>query len=96
MWERAEAYAGVQFSSEEHSIVSIIQQPMETWKDQLTNDFEQSIFKKYPEIKAIKEMMYAEGAAYASMTGSGSTVYGIFKQEPEKSPVQHFQKIVRF
>lgn len=92
----AEAYAGVSFSSEEISIASIIQQPMETWKDQLTNDFEQSIFEKYPEIESIKEMLYTEGAVYASMTGSGSTVYGIFSKEPDKSPVKHFQQIARF
>ena len=52
------------------------------WKDQLTNDFEESIFQKYPEIKSIKESLYAQGAFYAAMSGSGSTVFGLFDQQP--------------
>jgi 4-diphosphocytidyl-2-C-methyl-D-erythritol kinase len=53
-----------------------------TWKDVLINDFENSIFAKYPEIQLLKQNMYNNGALYASMSGSGSAVYGIFKTEP--------------
>lgn len=61
----------------------IIQQPIETWKDQLMNDFEEPVSKAHPEIASIKQQLYAAGAVYASMTGSGSTVFGIFEKEPE-------------
>ena len=59
---------------------TIIQQPIETWKDQLTNDFEEPVSKAHPEIASVKQQMYDAGAVYASMTGSGSTVFGIFKE----------------
>ncbi len=59
---------------------SIVQQPIETWKNNLFNDFEAPIAKHYPEIQSIKDMLYANGAIYASMTGSGSTVFGIFSK----------------
>ena len=62
------------------SIKEIIQQPLESWKENLTNDFEQSVFSNYPEIKIIKDELYNAGAIYASMSGSGSTVYGIFEK----------------
>lgn len=55
-----------------------IKQPLETWKDSIKNDFEDSVFAKYPEIGAIKQKLYDMGAVYASMSGSGSAVYGIF------------------
>ena len=53
------------------------------WKEELVNDFEQSIFPKYPEIESIKKQMYSSGAYYAAMSGSGSTVFGLFDQKPE-------------
>lgn len=59
---------------------AIVQQPIETWKNNLSNDFEAPIAKHYPEIQSIKDMLYANGAIYASMTGSGSTVFGIFSK----------------
>jgi 4-diphosphocytidyl-2-C-methyl-D-erythritol kinase len=62
----------------EKSIKEIIYQPVSTWKNELKNDFEKVVFSKYPEIKKIKENMYFHGAVYASMTGTGSTVFGIF------------------
>lgn len=51
---------------------------VETWKDVLVNDFEAVVFEEHPEIKAIKEKMYADGAVFAAMSGSGSAVVGIF------------------
>lgn len=79
----------------EKSIAAIITQPVETWKKELKNDFEESVFKNHPEIKSIKEELYNQGAVYASMSGSGSTVYGIFKKETELSftfPPHYFAK----
>jgi 4-diphosphocytidyl-2-C-methyl-D-erythritol kinase len=61
----------------------IIKRPIETWKDCMKNDFEYSVFQKYPEIAAIKDKLYDLGAVYASMSGSGSAVYGIFKEAIE-------------
>lgn len=65
------------------SIKEIICQPIETWKDALKNDFEDSVFPKFPEIAAIKDKLYDMGAVYASMSGSGSSVFGIFKSQVE-------------
>ncbi|TMI93578.1 MAG: 4-(cytidine 5'-diphospho)-2-C-methyl-D-erythritol kinase [Bacteroidetes bacterium] len=62
-------------------IKQIIQQSISTWKAELINDFEKPVFTKYPEIKNIKDKLYDAGAIYASMSGSGSAVYGIFKKE---------------
>ncbi|MEI6628349.1 MAG: 4-(cytidine 5'-diphospho)-2-C-methyl-D-erythritol kinase [Alphaproteobacteria bacterium] len=63
----------------EQSIKNIIQQPINTWKDVLANDFELPAIQHYPEIGEIKAELYNQGAIYSSMTGSGSTVYGIFE-----------------
>ena len=75
-----EAFAGISPKHPDMSLKEIITQPIETWKDSMKNDFETSVFKKYPEIAAIKDKLYDLGAIYASMSGSGSSVYGIFKQ----------------
>ncbi|KAA4248260.1 4-(cytidine 5'-diphospho)-2-C-methyl-D-erythritol kinase, partial [Bacteroides ovatus] len=61
------------------SLKEIVKQPMETWKNSMKNDFEDSVFKKFPEIAAIKDELYDLGAVYAAMSGPGSSVYGIFK-----------------
>jgi 4-diphosphocytidyl-2-C-methyl-D-erythritol kinase len=58
----------------------IVAQPVETWREKLTNDFEQSVFTLHPEIAAIKQRLYQLGATYASMSGSGSAVFGLFRQ----------------
>lgn len=56
----------------------VVMQPIETWRNDLVNDFEQSVFALHPEIGAIKEQLYSLGAVYAAMTGSGSSVFGLF------------------
>ncbi len=61
-------------------ISEIIQQSIETWKHDLVNDFEKIIFSTYPKLETIKNNLYAQGATYAAMSGSGSTVFGIFKK----------------
>ncbi|MBK8608730.1 MAG: 4-(cytidine 5'-diphospho)-2-C-methyl-D-erythritol kinase [Chitinophagaceae bacterium] len=63
------------------SLKTIMQQPIDTWKSQLTNDFETVVFMAHPEIKSIKENLYKLGAIYAAMSGSGSTVFGIFSND---------------
>ena len=60
------------------NLEAIICEPVSTWKDNLINDFEEPIFNSFPELANIKETLYQKGAVYASMTGTGSTVYGIF------------------
>ena len=60
----------------------IVRQPIETWKDELINDFEAPIFAQHPVLAEIKEKLYSLGAAYAAMSGSGSAIFGLFKQEP--------------
>jgi len=61
-------------------IKEIIQQPISTWRDELKNDFEELVLGRFPKIKNIKTALYKEGAIYAAMSGSGSTVYGIFEK----------------
>ena len=60
-----------------------VMQPIETWRDTLTNDFEESVFVLHPEIGAVKEQLYKMGATYAAMSGSGSALFGLFKDEPD-------------
>ena len=78
-----DAYASVTPESPDESIINIIQQPVSTWKDKLVNDFEESVFPLFPAIGEIKQKLYDNGALYASMTGSGSSVFGIFEEEKE-------------
>ncbi len=78
-----ETYEGITPQTPEQEISSIIAQPVSHWKDHLINDFEATIFDRYPSINAIKKGMYASGALYASMTGTGSTVIGIFEEKPD-------------
>lgn len=73
-----DAYALVTPKKPEKSLPELLAQPIEMWKDAIVNDFEMSVFKKYPEIACIKDKLYDLGAVYASMSGSGSSVYGIF------------------
>jgi 4-diphosphocytidyl-2-C-methyl-D-erythritol kinase len=62
----------------EKSIATIIKQPMNTWKSELINDFEAPVFKAHPSLEAFKNNLYSQGAIYASMSGSGSSLFGIF------------------
>ena len=78
------------------SIKEIITHPIETWKEHLQNDFEDSVFKEYPEIGKIKSDLYQQGSVYASLSGSGSTVFGIFRKEDniEYKNDKYFHKII--
>jgi 4-diphosphocytidyl-2-C-methyl-D-erythritol kinase len=73
-----EAYAGVTPQKPAHSLTELITQPVTEWKDKIVNDFEKTVFQKYPLLETIKEQMYSLGSAYAAMSGSGSAIYGLF------------------
>jgi 4-diphosphocytidyl-2-C-methyl-D-erythritol kinase len=81
-----EAYSKIQPKQVDLPITEIIKRPLKEWKNQLMNDFEAGVFAQYPSIKNIKQELYNQGAIYASMSGSGSSVYGIF-EKPEKLDV---------
>lgn len=78
-----DAFAEIKPAQPQLSLKEIIKLPVAEWKNRMINDFEKSIFPKYPVIKDIKEQLYAMGAEYASMSGSGSSVFGIFKEDME-------------
>ena len=78
-----EAYSGVKPNDPPIDLQLLPSIDVEEWEQVVRNDFEESIFPGHPSIEELKKWMYSEGAAYASMTGSGSTVYGIFDTLPE-------------
>lgn len=89
-----EAYSLVIPTIPELSLVELIQRPIIEWKDTIKNDFEKSVFSQYPAIEMIKNTMYQLGAVYASMSGSGSSVYGIFETETEDTSMFNHQFVV--
>ncbi|MFD2202367.1 4-(cytidine 5'-diphospho)-2-C-methyl-D-erythritol kinase [Shivajiella indica] len=86
-----EAYAGVSPKKPETDLKSLLKDKG-SWKEKLVNDFEASIFPQYPEIAEIKAKLYEMGAYYSAMSGSGSTVFGLFNEIPPKSvwPSEYF------
>ena len=78
-----DAFAHIKPKAPQHSLKEIIHMPVETWRATMKNDFEESVFCKFPEIAAIKDKLYDMGAVYASMSGSGSSVFGIFREQVE-------------
>lgn len=81
----AEAFRGVTPRPTTTDLKNRLLEPVETWKEWLGNDFETGVFALHPAIRQVKQKLYDAGAAYASMSGSGSTVYGIFRQKPSLS-----------
>jgi 4-diphosphocytidyl-2-C-methyl-D-erythritol kinase len=79
----AEAYSMITPGKPSLSVKEIVALPLSEWKNLLRNDFEEPVTAKYPEIKDVKEKLYERGAVYASMSGSGSAVYGLFKDPPK-------------
>lgn len=61
----------------------ILNLPVEEWKEHIRNDFEEPVFQAHPVLRSIKEKLYAQGAVYASMSGSGSAIYGLFKESTD-------------
>lgn len=78
-----EAYAGVTPASPKVKLEEVLSDK-NRWREELVNDFEASIFPNHPEIAALKEKLYENGAYYAAMSGSGSSVFGLFDEKPSQ------------
>ena len=95
------AFKQLQLSGTESApdnLTAIIKEPIDSWKNDLTNDFELPVFHLHPEIKKIKEVLYSNGAKYAAMSGSGSTIFGIFEKDcipTIKFPESYFLKLLQ-
>ena len=88
----AEAYRNIHPKESGMHLPSVLAQTaIEEWKDVIRNDFEASVFPAHPELAHIKQSLYEQGAIYAAMSGSGSTLFGLFKDMPDASPFkEHF------
>lgn len=82
----AEAFANITPKPALYDLKEIIKQPIKEWRGKMINDFEESILKNRPELAAIKEQLYREGALYAAMSGSGSSLFGLFERGGCKLP----------
>jgi len=80
----SEAYNGISPKISEFSLKESVKRPIQLWKEKIENRFEMGIFDSHPQIKLIKERLYQEGAIFASMSGSGSSVYGLFEIIPQQ------------
>lgn len=78
------AYKLIKPRNTSSDLLNLIKSPAENWKNSISNDFEEVVFKYFPVIGNLKEMLYSKGAIYASMSGSGSAVFGIFNKIPKK------------
>lgn len=78
-----DAYSAITPKKPKKCCRDIVRQPIDTWKDELVNDFEAPIFAQHPILSDIKQKLYDMGAVYAAMSGSGSALFGIFRKEPQ-------------
>ena len=76
----AQAYRGITPRIPEKSLREVLSQPVSTWKEGLKNDFEETVFARYPALAALKEELYRKGALYAAMSGSGSALFAIYRK----------------
>jgi 4-diphosphocytidyl-2-C-methyl-D-erythritol kinase len=83
----ADAYAGCLPDPAGLSLRQLLALPVEEWRGRVMNDFERNIFRNYPRVGELKTALYDAGALYASMSGSGSVVYGIFSEVPDLPPL---------
>lgn len=77
-----EAFQHVNPQFPDKKLTVLLERPLKEWKDTIKNDFEDSVFPQHPLLKSIKEHLYDLGAVYASMSGSGSSLYGLFENSP--------------
>lgn len=82
----AAAFSGIVPRQPSNSIDTVVKADPATWKNDLHNDFEGSLFPRYPVLGETKKLLYDAGAYYASLSGTGATVYGLFKTKPEITP----------
>ena len=76
----AKAYAKIFPAHPKKSLKELIKHPVKKWRENIINDFEASVFQDFPELDVLKQDLYSQGAVYASLTGSGSVLFGIFKK----------------
>ena len=79
-----EAFSRIHPHYPEKCCKEVVMEPVEMWRGVLTNDFEESVFSLHPEIGAVKEELYKRGATYAAMSGSGSALFGLFREKPDR------------
>ena len=79
-----EAFARIRPHFPAKNCRNIVRQPVDTWAAELVNDFEQSVFALHPELAAVKDHLYKMGATYAAMSGSGSALFGLFRERPDR------------
>lgn len=89
----AEAYRGVKPAPVNQSLKELIKLPVAEWKHHIKNDFEESVFKNHPVIRGVKAALYEAGAIYASMSGSGASVFGIFNKKPDLSELKKTNQV---
>ncbi len=89
----AEAYRGVRPAPVTESLKDLIRLPVAEWKSHIKNDFEYSVFKNHPLIRGVKAALYDAGALYASMSGSGASVFGIFTKKPDLSELEKTNRV---
>ena len=79
-----EAFARIRPHYPKKNCREVVMQPVETWKEGLINDFEESVFTVHPGLAEVKQQLYNMGATYAAMSGSGSALFGLFKENPDR------------
>jgi 4-diphosphocytidyl-2-C-methyl-D-erythritol kinase len=89
----SEAYSGVKPAMVKQSLLELILEPISQWKNHIKNDFEANIFKNHLEIRGVKAALYQAGAIYASMSGSGASVFGIFNKTPDLGELEQDNQV---
>ena len=89
----SDAYRGVRPATMASSLADLVKLPVEAWRVAIKNDFEPSVFLQYPIISEVKSKLYSAGALYACMSGSGSSVFGIFEKELKLPDLEQYNKV---